>query len=101
MLLFESLAVDRWGCPLMTIRTMDEKTYGDLKPGDLAWITGALLKVKTCWPPSRGHIRYFDAEVIRAGGGYDEGQYAVFTGLVYGHVLCEILPATPDKDGAK
>lgn len=83
------------------IRTMVEKTYGELKPGDLAWITGALLKVKTCWAAGRGHVRYFDADVIRPGGGYDEGQYAVFTGLDYGQVLCEILPAVPPGDGAK
>lgn len=84
------------------IRTMVEKTYSDLKPGDLAWITGALLKVKACWPAGRAGIRYFDADVIRAGGGYDEGQYAVFSGLEYGQVLCELVPAaTPAGDGAK
>lgn len=74
------------------IRTMRETTYAELKPGDCAWITGALLKVRSCWP-ARGNVRFFDADVVRPGATYSEGDYAVFSGLGHGHVLCEVLPA--------
>lgn len=79
------------------IRHMKETTYGQLAAADRVWYTGALIRVQTALPPSRGrgHIRYFDGIVLRSGGSYQEGDYTVFSGLEYGPVLVEIEHTEP------
>ena len=70
---------------------MGEKRYDQLVAGDCVWYNGAFVRITQVFPP-RGLVRDLQGTVVRAGGGWDAGEVAAFSGLEYATILVATEP---------